>query len=80
MQLSDTHPGQRVIIVGIGAGEAGARLESIGFLPGTMVEVGRRAPMGDPTLYVVRGTQMALRRSTASVVEVEDRTEVTNHG
>lgn len=71
VQLSETEPGQRVRIVAVGGGATGARLESVGFVHGTTVEVGRRAPLGDPTLYRVRGTQLALRRDAAAIVEVE---------
>lgn len=70
MQLSEAVPGQRVTIVAVSQGAAGLRLEAVGFVAGTAVQVGRRAPMGDPTLYMVRGTQFALRRETAALVEI----------
>ena len=46
------------------------RLEDLGFVPGTRVRALRRAPLGDPTLYEVRGTQLCLRRSEALRVRV----------
>lgn len=46
------------------------RLLDLGFVPGTHVVVVRRAPLGDPTLYELRGTQLCLRRSEAERVQV----------
>jgi ferrous iron transport protein A len=46
------------------------RLLDLGFVPGTAVRALRRAPLGDPTLYEVRGTQLCLRRSEALRVKV----------
>ncbi|MEZ5217207.1 MAG: FeoA family protein [Ilumatobacteraceae bacterium] len=43
----------------------GARLASLGFLPGTEVRVVRRAPLGDPTIYELRGTRLCLRSTEA---------------
>jgi Fe2+ transport system protein FeoA len=41
-------------------------LAHLGFLPGTSVEVLRRAPAGDPTVYRIDGVEVGLRRDTAS--------------
>ena len=41
-------------------------LAHLGFLPGTRVEVLRRAPAGDPTVYRIDGIEVGLRRETAS--------------
>jgi ferrous iron transport protein A len=46
------------------------RLLDLGFVPGTRVRVLRRAPLGDPTVYELRGTQLCLRRSEAARVLV----------
>ncbi len=47
-----------------------ARLLDLGFVPGTKIEVLRRAPLGDPVLYGVRGAKLCLRRSEASRILV----------
>ncbi len=47
-----------------------ARLLDLGFVPGTEVRALRRAPLGDPTLYELRGTQLCLRRSEAERIQV----------
>jgi ferrous iron transport protein A len=46
------------------------RLEDLGFVPGTPVRVRRRAPLGDPRVYELRGSQLCLRRSEARRVRV----------
>ena len=40
-------------------------LAHLGFLPGTTVEVLRRAPAGDPTVYRIDGVDVGLRAETA---------------
>ena len=42
------------------------RLMRMGFLPGSHVRVTRRAPGGDPRVYRVDGSEIALRRETAA--------------
>jgi ferrous iron transport protein A len=46
------------------------RLRDLGFLPGTPVRALRRAPLGDPVLYEIRGAHVCLRRSEAEGVRV----------
>jgi ferrous iron transport protein A len=72
VQLSQTKPGQLVTVMSVQDTPAAARLQAIGFVAGTSVRVGRRAPLGDPTLYELRGTRFALRKATAALVEVVD--------
>ena len=40
------------------------RLMELGFIPGTTVVAGRAAPGGDPRVYRVDGSEIALRRET----------------
>lgn len=69
--LDDLAPGRHGVIAAIDAGGAvGRRLGDLGFVPGTAVAVVRRAPLGDPTLYALRGTEIALRREEARRVRV----------
>jgi Fe2+ transport system protein FeoA len=42
------------------------RLMTMGFLPGSHVRVTRRAPGGDPRVYRVDGSEIALRHETAA--------------
>lgn len=41
------------------------RLMLLGFLPGAMVEAAAAAPAGDPRIYRVDGSEIALRGETA---------------
>jgi ferrous iron transport protein A len=49
---------------------AGRRLADLGFLPGTEVRVVRRAPLGDPSVFELRGYRLCIRRSEAGRVLV----------
>jgi ferrous iron transport protein A len=41
------------------------RLMELGFVPGNAVQAARSAPGGDPRVFRVDGTEIALRRETA---------------
>ena len=47
------------------------RLYDLGFRPGVSVEVVRRAPLGDPRVYRLHGSELMLRRREATGVIVE---------
>lgn len=46
------------------------RLMELGLIPGTEVEMIRRAPLGDPMEIAVRGVRLSLRRSEARRIDV----------
>jgi len=46
-------------------------LMRIGFFPGAQVRFSRRAPLGDPSIYSVDGTEIALREETARHIMVK---------
>ena len=46
------------------------RLLDLGFLPETEVRVVRRAPLGDPIAFYLRGGQICLRRAEAERIRV----------
>ncbi|HTY26687.1 MAG TPA: FeoA family protein [Mycobacterium sp.] len=73
MQLSDASVGTEVLVMAVEPGDAGQgrRLEDLGFVVGTRVRVERRAPLGDPTVYELRGTRIALRSEGAALVMVD---------
>jgi Fe2+ transport system protein FeoA/Mn-dependent DtxR family transcriptional regulator len=54
-----------------GVGKHQRRMLDMGFVPGAGVTVVRRAPLGDPVEYRVKGTAVALRREDADSVLVE---------
>jgi ferrous iron transport protein A len=51
-------------------GEDARRLMELGFLPGTRVIAGLTAPGGDPCVFQVDGSEIALRRETARRLKV----------
>ena len=51
-------------------GDDARRLMELGFLPGTVVTAGLSAPGGDPRVFEVDGSEIALRRETARRVRV----------
>ena len=52
------------------ASRVGCRLMEMGLLPGTRIELVRRAPFGDPLEIRLRGYLLSLRRSEASGVQL----------
>jgi Fe2+ transport system protein FeoA len=51
-------------------GDDARRLMELGFLPGTRVTAGLSAPGGDPRVFQVDGSEIALRRETARLLKV----------
>ncbi len=55
-----------------GDGEFRYRLLDMGLIPKTLVKVIRFAPMGDPMEVRLRGYELTLRKSDATMIEVEE--------
>ena len=53
------------------------RLMELGFLPGQVVTPGLSAPGGDPRVFRVDGSEIALRRETAAHLFIRHETELT---
>lgn len=73
VELAQLDPGQQGTIVGVKpqANPATARrLRQLGFRPTSHVEVVRRAPLGDPTIYRVQDTELCIRAREARLIEV----------
>jgi len=69
--LADLPPGATGEVESVDeTGPLGRRLLDLGFTPRTPVRVVRRAPLGDPVVYELRGTRLCLRRSEAHRVRV----------
>lgn len=70
--LADLPEGQTGVIKGVDTKSVTSqRLLDLGFVPGTPVTAIKRAPMGDPTTFEIRGYQLGLRRSESEAIEVE---------
>jgi ferrous iron transport protein A len=54
-------------------GDDAQRLMELGFLPGTTVTAGLSAPGGDPRVFQVDGSEIALRRETARRLKIRLR-------
>lgn len=69
--LSSLAPGCRATVIDVDASASeGRRLLELGFLPDTEIRVVRRAPLGDPIAFYLRGGQICLRRSEAALIRV----------
>jgi ferrous iron transport protein A len=71
--LAQLPPGRRATVVGTvpeATSAVASRLSQLGFRPSTQVDVIRRAPLGDPTIYRVQDTELCLRRREAELIEV----------
>jgi ferrous iron transport protein A len=69
--LMDLRRGDTAILDGIDLPVDDARrLMELGFLPGTQITAGRSAPGGDPQVFQVDGSEIALRRETARRLSV----------
>jgi len=84
LQLSgnNEHPAPAATLVDLGRGDAAIldridlpgedarRLMELGFLPGARIIAGLSAPGGDPRVFQVDGSEIALRRETARKLKV----------
>lgn len=72
LSLADLAPGSAAKVAAVDPqSPIGRRLLDLGFVPGTEVRVLRRAPLGDPVEYELRGYRICLRRSEALRIQVE---------
>ena len=69
--LVDLGRGDAAILDGIDLpSDEARRLMELGFLPGARVTAGFSAPGGDPRVFQVDGSEIALRRETASRLKI----------
>ncbi len=71
--LAQLTSGTRATVLGTVAGAnpvIAKRLGQLGFRAKARVDVVRRAPLGDPTIYRVHDTELCLRRREAQLIEV----------
>ncbi len=76
--LAHLRRGERAVIDCLDVPEDVARrLMELGFLPGSTVTAGRSAPGGDPQVFQVDGSEIALRRETADRLKLRSQSEPT---
>jgi len=71
--LGELPVGSRAIVAEVkGGGKQQRRMLDMGLVPGAEVTVMRTAPLGDPVEYRVKGTAVAMRRTDANTILVEE--------
>jgi len=72
LTLRDLCPGQKGLVTGLLPEHPTLlrKLQSMGIVGGTLIEVMERAPLGDPLAVRVRGYRLALRLDEASTIMV----------
>ena len=71
VKLADLRRGEQAVLDSIDLPSDDARrLMELGFLPGTQVTAGHSAPGGDPRVFQVDGSEIALRSETAAQLTV----------
>ena len=72
--LSELPPGRDAVVDSVDdSGPIGRRLLDLGLLPGTPLRALRRAPLGDPSVFELRGYRLCLRKSESSRVRLRTR-------
>ncbi|MDA5109557.1 MULTISPECIES: FeoA family protein [Brevibacillus] len=67
--LSEAKTGMRLVLTGINVqGVLRRRLLDLGFVPGNVIEVLQKSPLGDPVAFRVNNTTIALRREESSQI------------
>lgn len=71
--LSHAKAGDKLTVLAIDANQAGIseRLYALGIFPGTLLQVLRKAPLGDPLQVKAGHTLISIRRQEAEAVSVE---------
>jgi len=76
MTLNSLHTGDTAIITKVrGRGAFRKRLSEMGFISGQPVAVVKSAPLKDPVEYRILDSNVSLRRSEASLIEVVSKTD-----
>ena len=71
-KLKDLKPGQKCKVLKVrGRSEANRRVLEMGVTPGSVIELERIAPLGDPIDVKVKGYHLSLRKDEAEGIDVE---------
>ena len=80
MKLSELKTGEHAVIIRVtGHGGFRKRIVEMGFVKGQHVEMLLNAPLQDPVKYKIMGYEVSLRRSEASMIEVEPVSKTHAH-
>lgn len=79
--LDRMRPGETGTVLSLrGEGAVHQRLQEMGVLEGTEVEVVRLAPLGDPMQIRLLGYHLLIRKSEAALIEMSGATESNTAG
>ncbi len=70
MTLQDLRPGESGRILEFEPNAVTDRLMEMGMLPGSVVQVVRLAPLGDPMDLKVRGYHLSIRKAEAAQIRI----------
>lgn len=71
-KLSELKVGERAVISSFLPGDNSLiRLREMGLIPGSQVQLVRKAPMGDPIEIAIRGSLLSIRSHEAERIEVQ---------
>lgn len=71
MKLNELRPGQSgTVSAVVGSGAIHQRLQEMGVIAGTRIEVIRFAPLGDPMQIYINDYHLLLRKSEAALVDI----------
>jgi Fe2+ transport system protein FeoA len=80
-RLSELKPGEKGIITRIsGSGAIKRRLLDMGLVKGTEVTMIRKAPLGDPIEFLLKGYNLSLRKVESDSVYVSVKEGLKNDG
>ena len=81
MTLDILPVGQRARIEAVaGEGPLHDRLLEMGLIPGTMVQVSKLAPLGDPMEIFIQGYSLTVRKAEAAMIIVSEEEEQHDPG
>jgi len=69
--LDKLKPGDRGTIVSFNEGENALKFMEMGCTPGQLVIFDSVAPLGDPIAIIVSGYKLTMRRSEASLINIQ---------
>ena len=69
--LDEIDVGSKCRVVHLEPGKARRRLLEMGLVPGAEVEIIKKAPLGDPVEFKVKGYHLTLRKRDACIIRVE---------
>lgn len=78
MSICDLKPGEKGLVSGVfGDDKLMRRLLALGCTEGTEVLVKTTAPLGDPIILKVRGSDLAIRKKDAKNIYINELEEAT---